>query len=101
MDDRDMGDRRVVGQRLGDARRIDRLVLGPLEHDGGALVVFADLRDALAVGAVDQHQQLAVGGTKVPIMASTAKVPLPCIGTQVKAALAADHGRPGGRASGC
>ncbi len=40
-----------------------------------------DLDHALAIGAIDQHQQLARGGTSVASIASTAKVPLPCSGT--------------------
>ena len=56
----DMGDGRVGGQRLFHRGRIDRAVLGPFQGRDGALVVFADANHALAIGAVDQDQQLAV-----------------------------------------
>ena len=43
-----------------DVRRRGRHVLGGLEHGHAAAHHLRELRDALAVGAVDQHQHVAV-----------------------------------------
>ena len=43
-----------------DLGQIGRRVLGRLVHDDGALRDIEDLLRALAIGAVDQHQHLAV-----------------------------------------
>ena len=61
MDDGDMGDGGIAGQRLLHRRGIHRPVLRPFEHGMSAAVIVADPRDALAIGAVDQDQQLARG----------------------------------------
>ena len=63
------------------AGEIGRRVLGRSCTVVAAAGDVADLRRAVAVGAVDQQEHLAAGGTKVVSMASTAKVPEPCIGT--------------------
>ena len=81
MDREDMGDRGVALQQRLDRGEIGRRVLRRLVHDGRAPRDVEDPLRALAVGAVDQQQHLAAGGTKVVSMASTAKVPEPCIGT--------------------
>ena len=59
MDDGDMGDGGIAGQRLLHRGGIDRPVLGPFEDGMSAAVIVADARHALAIGAVDQDQQLA------------------------------------------
>ena len=85
MNGEDVRDARSALQDALDRGEIGRRVLGRLVDDGLAAGDVEDALGAMAVGAVDQDQDLAVGGTKVVSMASTAKVPEPCIGTVTKA----------------
>ena len=60
VDQRHMADRRIGGQQALDISGGGRHVLFGLEGAEGPLQDLADLRQALAVGTVDQHQDLAV-----------------------------------------
>lgn len=60
VDQRHMADRRIGGQQALDVSGGGRHVLFGLEGAEGPLQDLADLRQALAVGTVDQHQDLAV-----------------------------------------
>lgn len=60
VDQRDMGNARVGGQQAVDVGGSGRLVLGGFEGAVGAAQYLADLCQALAISAVDQHQHLAV-----------------------------------------
>lgn len=60
VDQRHMGDGRVFGQQPVDVGGGGRLVFGRFEGAVGATQHFADLRQALAVRAVDQYQNLAI-----------------------------------------
>ncbi|RMS47412.1 hypothetical protein ALP65_04611 [Pseudomonas aeruginosa] len=60
VDQRHMADRRIGGQQTLDVSGGGRHVLFGLEGAEGPLQNLADLRQALAVGTVDQHQDLAV-----------------------------------------
>ena len=62
MDDCDMGDGRVVAQARFDRDRVRWRVLGRLVNGVGASHVVAHFGHAMAIGAVDQDQQLAVAG---------------------------------------
>ena len=55
----DVADRRIGGERPIERLRIVRLVLRALEGRHAAAVAAGDLDHAPAIGAVDQHQQLA------------------------------------------
>jgi hypothetical protein len=65
VDHGDVADPGVGGQRGVQRRGIDRRVLGRFLNHRGAAVVVADPGDALAVGAVDQDQDLTVGRHEV------------------------------------
>ena len=62
MDDDDMGDRGVGVERGGDFGAARRHVVALVDERVGAAEVVERLRDALAVGAVGEHQRLAVAG---------------------------------------
>ncbi len=62
MDQRDMTDRRIGEQPLFDLGRIARLVLGGFQGAESSAEHRADGRQALAIGAIDQYQNLAVAG---------------------------------------
>src|SRR5262245_9333589 len=61
VDDGDVGDGRIVHERPLDRGRVHGFVLGRLDHRVRAVQVLADSHHALAVGAVDQDQELAPG----------------------------------------
>ena len=60
MDREDMGDRGVGDQHAVDLGEVRRGVLGSLVHGDGAAGDLQDTLGALAIGAVDQDQDLAV-----------------------------------------
>ena len=55
-----MGDGGVGGQQAVDVGGGGRLVFGSFEGAVGTTQHFAYLRQALAIGAIDQHQDLAI-----------------------------------------
>ena len=62
VDHRDVRDPAVGGERRIERRGVVGHVLGSLDRGAGAAHDLADAGDALAVGAVHQHQHLAVAG---------------------------------------
>ncbi|MCY1459053.1 hypothetical protein D9M71_764920 [compost metagenome] len=60
MDDEDVGDVRIVPEQGVDFLGLGRQVIALVQGDEGATEVFQGLGGALAVGAIHQHQCLAV-----------------------------------------
>jgi len=62
----DVGDGIVAGEASVDDLRVDALILTPLDGFHGPAHHAGHLDHAGAVGAVDEHEQLAVAGNECP-----------------------------------
>ncbi len=66
VDDRDMADRRIVGETAVERGRIDRLILGPVDRGDGAADHGRDRPHARPVGAVDKLEEFSVARNERP-----------------------------------